>query len=259
MINIFLCAYGQKQQWQAIYVKNRLSHSALGLKTLEEMFTEKKPEVSHLKIFGFPVSIHIPKEKRNKLEPSGKKGIFVVYCEVSKAFRIYIPGHHHIEIRRNVTFDEDATLKKSRRCQLEEVYEEEPVIPKTAKPVREVPRVAEPTREVVTSPDEESLEYHDMIEVQEPPQMMILHKRKPTWARDLIQYGEKYGVLEGTSRQVKRPYPFSSYSALMCDLLEEKPTCFEEAIHRKEWEDVMTEEYQSIMKNEVWEIVPSCS
>jgi hypothetical protein len=44
--------------------------------------------------------------------------------------------------------------------------------------------------------------------------------------------------------------------ALMCDILEEEPNCFEEAIQRKEWEDAMTEEYKSIMKNEVWEIVP---
>jgi hypothetical protein len=125
-----------------VYVQNRLSHSALRFKTLEEMFTRKKPEVSHLKIFGCPVFIHIPKEKRNKLEPSGKKGIFVGYCEVSKAFRIYIPGHRHIEISRDVTFDEEATLKKSRRCQLEEVCEEEPVNPRTTKSVREVPRAA---------------------------------------------------------------------------------------------------------------------
>jgi hypothetical protein len=34
---------------EAVYVQNRLSHSALGLKTAEEMFTGKKPEVSHLK------------------------------------------------------------------------------------------------------------------------------------------------------------------------------------------------------------------
>jgi hypothetical protein len=95
-----------------VYVQNRLSHSALGFKTPEMMFTGKKLEVSHLKIFGCPVFIHIPKEKRNKLEPSGKKGIFVGYCEVSKAFRIYIPGHRHIEISRDVTFDEDASLKK---------------------------------------------------------------------------------------------------------------------------------------------------
>jgi hypothetical protein len=119
------------------------------------MFTGKKPEVRHLKIFGCPVFIHIPKEKRNKLDPSGKKGIFVGYCEVSKAFRIYILGHRHIEISRDVTFDEEEALRKSRICQLEEVYEEEPVIPHTA--MREVPRAAEPVREVVTSPDEELL------------------------------------------------------------------------------------------------------
>jgi hypothetical protein len=127
------------------------------------MFTGKKLEVIHLKIFGCPVFIHILKEKRNKLEPSGKKGIFVGYCEVSKAFKIYIPGHHHIEINRDVTFDEDATLKKLRKCHLEEVYEEEPIIPKVAESVREVPRAAEPVREVVTFPDEELLEDHDVV------------------------------------------------------------------------------------------------
>jgi hypothetical protein len=86
--------------------------------------------------------------------------------------------------------------------------------------------------------------------------MTILHKRNPAWARDLIQYGEKYGVPKGTTRHVKRPKPFSSYTVVMCDILEEEPTCFEESIQRKEWADAMTEEYQSIIKNEVWEIVP---
>jgi hypothetical protein len=57
-------------------------------------------------------------------------------------------------------------------------------------------------------------------------------------------------------RQVKRPKPFSSYMALMCDLLEKEPTFFEESIQKKEWADAMTEEYQSIIKNDVWEIVP---
>jgi hypothetical protein len=102
----------EKKIRTTVYVQNRLSHSALGFKTIEEMFSEKKPEVSHLKIFGYPVFIHILKEKRTKLDPSGKKGIFVGYCEVSKAFRIYISGYHHIEISRDVTFDEDASLKK---------------------------------------------------------------------------------------------------------------------------------------------------
>ena len=78
----------------------------------------------HLNIFGFLVHVHIPKEKRTKLDPSIKKGIFVGYCDVSKSFRIYILGFHHIEISRDVTFDEEAALKRSRKCQHEEVYEE---------------------------------------------------------------------------------------------------------------------------------------
>jgi hypothetical protein len=46
------------------------------------------------------------------MDTSGNKGIFVGYCEVSKAFRIYILGYHHIEISRDVTFDEDVAIKK---------------------------------------------------------------------------------------------------------------------------------------------------
>jgi hypothetical protein len=111
-------------------------------------------------------------------------------------------------------------------------------------------------REVTVCLDDETQEDHDMIESQEPPQMTISHKRKPAWARELIQDGEKYGAPEGTMRQIKKPTPFSNYMALMCDLIENEPTCFEEAIQKKEWVDAMTEEYQSVIKNDVWEIVP---
>jgi hypothetical protein len=124
----------------------------------------------------------------------------VGYCEVSKAFRIYIPGHHHTKISRDVTFDEDPVLKKLRKIQLEELYEEEPIIPRVAKSVREVPRAAEPVREVVTSPDEKILEDHDIVESQEPTQMTISHKRNIAWERELIQEGDKYGVPERTTR-----------------------------------------------------------
>jgi hypothetical protein len=55
-----------------VYVQNRSPHKILGNKTPEEVFTRKKLEVNHLRIFGFLVYIHVPKEKRTKLEPSGK-------------------------------------------------------------------------------------------------------------------------------------------------------------------------------------------
>ena len=76
----------------AVYVQNRSPHQGIGNKTLEEVFSGEKLEVSHLRIFGCPIFMHVPKDKRMKLEPLGRKGIFVGYNETSKAFRIYIPG-----------------------------------------------------------------------------------------------------------------------------------------------------------------------
>ena len=67
--------------------------------------------------------IHIPKEKRTKLDPLGKKGILVGYSESSKAYRIYFPGFKNIDISRDVTFDDDSAYNKSRNRPAEEPEE----------------------------------------------------------------------------------------------------------------------------------------
>ena len=77
------------------------------------------PDVGHLRIFGCSVYIHIPKEKRSNLEPSGKKGTFVEYSETSKAYRIYIPIQRQIEVSQDVTFDEEVPFKRSREYHME--------------------------------------------------------------------------------------------------------------------------------------------
>jgi hypothetical protein len=68
----------------AVYIQNMCPHKSLEEKTPKEFFTGKKTLVDHLRIFGSPVYIHLPKEKRTKLDPSGKKGTFVGYSETSK-------------------------------------------------------------------------------------------------------------------------------------------------------------------------------
>ena len=61
----------------AIYIQNKCPHSILENIIPKEVFTGTKPDLSRLRIFGCPFYIHIPKEKRTKLEPSRNKGIFV--------------------------------------------------------------------------------------------------------------------------------------------------------------------------------------
>ena len=96
-----------------MYAQNCTPHRVLKNKTPEEVFSCKKPEVSHLRIFGCPVYIHIAKEKRTKLDPLGKKGIFVGYSERSKPYIIYFLGFKKIDISRDATFDEDTAYNKS--------------------------------------------------------------------------------------------------------------------------------------------------
>ena len=100
--------------------------NALGNKTPEEIFFDERPEVSHLNIFGCHVYIHIPKEKRSKLDPFGKKGFFIKYSEQLKSYRIYIPGYPQIDISKDVIFDEDSSLKKSIKDKEDEEEHETP-------------------------------------------------------------------------------------------------------------------------------------
>ena len=86
--------------------------------------------------------------------------------------------------------------------------------------------------------------------------MDIFQKRKHAWVREIIQEVEKYGSPEGSTRTSKRSKPYSSYVTLMCDLVDQEPTSYEEVAQKKEWVEEIMEEYQSIMKNVVWDIIP---
>ena len=84
----------------------------MGKKTLEGVFTGKKLEVSHFRIFGSVAYCHVPHDKRTKLDQIAEKGFFVVYNETSKAYKIYIPSNRKIVVRRHAKFMEDRAFRK---------------------------------------------------------------------------------------------------------------------------------------------------
>ena len=78
------------------------------------MFTRKKPEIGYFCIFGCPTYSHVPSEKRTKLEATRERGIFVVYDETLKAFRIYLLTQRKVVVRREVRFEEERAFRRSR-------------------------------------------------------------------------------------------------------------------------------------------------
>jgi hypothetical protein len=187
--------------------------------------------------------VHVPKKKRSNFDPSGKKGIFFGYSETSKAYRVYIPSHHHIETRKYVTIDEDTSFSRSRKNHSNDIHNED----------HEAPRVTD-----TDASDYVLLEDHDMEEPQIPADSsreMNTRKRRLSWAREIIQDVEKYGAPNGSFIERKRPQPYSRYVAFLSDIIDVEPTSYEEATKNKEWKDSMVEENQSIVKNDFWDVV----
>jgi hypothetical protein len=154
-----------------MYVHNKSPHKVLENKTLEEMFSGENPKVSHFRIFGYPIFVHVPKENRTKLDPYAQKGIFVPYNDTSKAYKIYIPSHRKVEINRDKTFDENANFSESKQIRAKKVHEEENGVPKVPEAVK---------------PEEVIPEDHDMVEPQKPVEIHS-RKRRPAWAQELIR------------------------------------------------------------------------
>jgi hypothetical protein len=67
---------------------------------------------------------------------------------------------------------------------------------------------------------------------------------------------EGHATPKGSFRERNKPHKFSRYVALMRNIIDSEPSTFEEVVEKQEWKDAMMEEYQSIMKNDVWEVVP---
>jgi hypothetical protein len=97
-----------------VYIQNRSPHTILGKLTPEEVYTGTRPDVSHLRIFGSVCYCHVPSKKRTKLDPTREKGILVGYSEVSKAYRIFVPTRRRIVVSKDVQFEEERALRRSR-------------------------------------------------------------------------------------------------------------------------------------------------
>jgi hypothetical protein len=60
----------------ACYLINRSSRAALDGKVVEKVWTGNEVVYSSLRVFGCPAYVHIPSEKRSKLDPKSRQCVF---------------------------------------------------------------------------------------------------------------------------------------------------------------------------------------
>ena len=124
---------------------------------------------------------YVPREKKTKLDPSGRKGIFVGYNESTKAYQIYISGQKRIELSRDVTFEEDVAYQRSRHTQSDNDEQEAP---------QEL-LAAPPLVEKESMEDDDPLELTDLVDPIVPNAVPrdiaeVGQQRKLAWVRQTL-------------------------------------------------------------------------
>ena len=81
-------------------------------------------------------------------------------------------------------------------------------------------------------------------------------KRTTKAGRLKLDGAQNVGVPTSHRRQRQSPDRFTGYMALMSKCIVTEPSSFEEVVQEPTWVDAMVEEYESIVRNNAWEIVP---
>lgn len=88
----------------ASHVLNRTGPTQVEGKTPYELWYNKPPCIDHLRIFGTECFVHIPSQKRKKLDKKAMKGYLVGYCGDKDGYRVWIPEKNDVISSRDVLF-----------------------------------------------------------------------------------------------------------------------------------------------------------
>ena len=96
----------------ASYVRNRSPTTAVKAMTPYEVWKGYKPNVNHFRIFGCSAYSHIPKDERSKMDPKGKKSVFLGYGIGVKGYRLFDTDTSKAFHSRDVIFNKTASISE---------------------------------------------------------------------------------------------------------------------------------------------------
>ena len=113
------------------------------------------------------------------------------------------------------------------------------------------------TREPKEKDDESMLDVEEPMDpIDPPPHEPSSPRKRPSWLRGLLDDAERHAAPRGTFRESNKPNRYQGCLTIMRTIIQNKPSSFSDAVKHQIWKDAMTKEYESIMKNDVWEVVP---
>ena len=243
-------------------------------KTPWELFHGCKPDVSDLRVFGCTVYVHVPKEKRNKLDPVNRKGVLVGYGRLTgtKGYRVLL-DNNRVELARDVVFDESVKASAPAPAPAE-VPEHGGDVPDSA-PDGGVPSPAPsaPASQPPGTTEQQQQEQQAPAPVQDSqpsgnnPQQQLapapLPASQPSGTSAEQQQAPEPGPatthsynLRDRSTTAPKKVWWQASAAVADDV--EEPATLKQALESKfadRWRQAINEEIQSLLSKNTWELV----
>ncbi|KAG7550979.1 GAG-pre-integrase domain [Arabidopsis thaliana x Arabidopsis arenosa] len=219
------------------YVLNRCPTVAVKEITPQEAWNGIKPSVEHFRVWGSLAHVHIPVEKRGKLDDKSTTCIFLGFSEESKGYRLYNPKTSKIMTSKDVVFEETKSWSweadQNSHSNVELTWSDDDVVWEESE-TEEDDNDGDSNDENVEAQPENTAE-----EIQTGEVRTKRVTRPPSYLSDYVTRNEE----DDEEDEVN-----------MVEINSSDPTTFEEAEKSLKWREAMNEEMNSIIKNQTWEL-----
>ena len=205
----------------AAYVINRTGVSSVDGKSPFELWFGKKPGLKHLRVIGTMCYVHIPVQKRKKLDKKALKCVLIGY-DNDDNYRVWNRESNSVLRSRDVRFEQEKLFSSVRPAE----------IPVTLEPLAEDDETADSDKNSVNADTGESTLDND-------------DKRSST--------------VEGQSLRdrslIKPPVRLQDYVMNTEVLFQHQPDTYDEAVsssQHAEWHEAMNSEISSLNENDTW-------
>ena len=234
----------------AAYIRNRCPTSSFKGVTPYEMLCGIKPDVDHLRVFGCDVYVHIPDQKRRKLEKKAYKAVFAGYPVGKKGYKIFNPANNRFAYSRDVTFQENSfTAFDSRNLAGQDVS-----------PFDDMFDISEDFIKVDDSDDERDDVIDDEQQIViEDVVIDILDEDGRATVNGMVveeEVEKKVPVVRKSTRESKAPDTYGEWANIA--VTGSDPNTFKQAMKSpssENWKKAMYEEFSSLTKHKTWDLV----
>ena len=206
----------------AAYLRNGVPTRSLKSTTPYEKWFERKPDLSHIRVFGCMCYAYIPEvKKKGKLSNKAEKLRFIGYSLQTKGYRLIDESTSKVLVRRDVICNESDFQYDSSKTKVTDEG------------------TTTSHEQVMVPEDEEPIEL--LIEPQ--PQEQVVQEQQHRYPTRQRTAPVRYGIDEFVD------------TAFLDEVQIEEPKGIEEALKDQEWKEAAYSEYQSLMENETWKLV----